>query len=198
MGTLDVPPYRITETLRGTPSYLLRKLRMTAKKKRTAARMTQLPASLSPENVVALVDSREQTPLDLSPLRTQSYTLSTGDYCLAACPDAIRIERKSLPDLLGSVGHDRERFDREVMRLIAYPVRVLLVEATWAEIEMGQWRSKVTSEQVIGSLLGWQAMGLAVHMVGDHSRAGKHAARLLYTVAKRRYRELRQMVAEPT
>jgi len=157
-----------------------------------------LPASLSPENVTALVDTREQTPLDLSPLRVQSHTLSTGDYALAACPDAIRIERKSLSDLLGCVGNDRERFDREVLRLLAFPVRVLLVEATWAEIELGQWRSKITPEQVIGSLLGWQAMGLGVHMVGDHSRAGKHAARLLYTVAKRRYRELRQMFAEPS
>lgn len=91
----------------------------------------KLPAALKPENVVALIDTREQLPLDLSPLRVQVGTLDTGDYVLLGC-DHIRIERKSLDDLLGCIGRDRERFDREVIRLLAYPVRVLLVEATWA------------------------------------------------------------------
>lgn len=153
----------------------------------------KLPAKIEPSQVTAICDTREQLPLDLSPLRVQTRTLDTGDYGLLGS-DHIRIERKSLDDLLGCVGRDRERFDREVQRLLAYPVRVLLVEATWAQIELGQWRSKLNPEAVIGSLLGWQAMGLAVHMVGDHERAGRHAARMLFTVAKRRYRELRTLV----
>jgi DNA excision repair protein ERCC-4 len=157
----------------------------------------KLPATLKPENVVAIVDTREQLPLDLSPLRVQVGTLDTGDYALLGS-DHIRIERKSLDDLLGCVGRDRERFEREVMRLLAYPVRVLLVAATWQQIELGQWRSKLKPEAVIGSLLGWQAMGLAVHMVGDHERAGRHAARMLFTVAKRRYRELRALSEHAT
>lgn len=154
----------------------------------------KIPATITPETVTAIVDTREQTPLDLSPLLVRVGTLDTGDYALAAAPDSIRIERKSLDDLLGCVGRDRERFEREVMRLLAYPVRVLLIESTWAEIELGQWRSKVKPEQAIGSLLGWQAAGLSIHMAGDHHRAGRHAARLLFTVAKRRYRELRELV----
>jgi hypothetical protein len=89
----------------------------------------KLPANLQPEAVTAIVDTREQTPLDLAPLRVQTATLG------------------------------------------------------------------------IGSLLGWQAMGLSVHLVGDHERAGKHCARLLYQVARKRYRELRALVSlhgEPT
>lgn len=154
----------------------------------------KLPATLKPENVTALIDSREQLPLALSPLRTQVASLPTGDYSILGLEHVVAIERKSLDDLLGCVGCERERFDREVMRLLAFPVRLLLIEATWAEIELGQWRSKLKPESVIGSLLGWQASGLSVHMVGDHERAGKHAARLLFTVAKRRYRELRALI----
>ncbi len=37
--------------------------------------------------------------------------------------------------------------------------------------------------QAIGSLLGWQAAGLSIHMAGDHERAGRHVARILYTIA---------------
>ncbi len=158
-----------------------------------------LPATLTPESVVAITDSREQCPLDLSPLRSERGTLDTGDYCLASCPDVVRIERKSLSDLVGCVGSDRERFEREVSRLLAFPIRVLVIESAWETIEshepaMPQWRGRVTKEGVIGSLLGWQAAGLSIHMAGDHARAGRHVARLLYTIAKRRYRELRSFV----
>ena len=156
-------------------------------------KMTQkLPAKLDPSQVIAIVDTREQLPLDLSPLRTQPATLPTGDYSLKGLEHHVCIERKSLDDLLGCVGRERERFERELHRMLAYPVRVLLVESTWQEIEMGQWRSKVTSSQAMGSLIGWAAMGIQLALVGTHERAGKFASRLLYTVARRRYAELRQ------
>ena len=156
----------------------------------------QRRASLKPENVVAIVDSREQRPLSLDPLQMVTATLATGDYALKSAPDACRIERKSLSDLLGCVGRERERFEREVDRLLAFPVRILLIESTWSEIDTGQWRGKITSSQVIGSLLGWQAKGLSVHMAGSHRRAGQHASRLLFTVARRRWRELQAMESE--
>jgi DNA excision repair protein ERCC-4 len=85
----------------------------------------KLPAKLEPSQVTAICDTREQLPLCLEPLRVQSGTLDTGDYSLSGCEHIVRIERKSLDDLLGCVGRDRERFDREVQRLLAYPVRVI-------------------------------------------------------------------------
>ena len=86
-----------------------------------------------------------------------------------------------------------KRFDREVQRLLAYPCRALIVESTWTRIEQGEWRSQLKPSHVIGSLLGWVAMGLPVVMAGDHDRAGRFAARLLFTAARRRWRELRQL-----
>ena len=152
---------------------------------------TKLPAKLDPSQLVCIVDSREQFPLDLSPLRNEVGTLATGDYSLKGLEHLVTIERKSLDDLLGCVGRDRDRFERELQRMLAYPVRILLIETSWAEIELGQWRSKLTSSQVLGSLIGWSAQGIQLAMVGDHSRAGRFASRLLYTIARRRYQELR-------
>lgn len=150
---------------------------------------------LKPENVTAICDTREQDPLDLSPLKTELSGLETGDYSVKGLEHVVRVERKSLPDLVACVGRERERFDREVQRMLAYPVRVLVVEASWQQIEAHepgtpQWRGQISREQVVGSLLGWQASGLSVHMAGDHERAGQHVARLLFTVAKRKWREL--------
>ena len=80
-----------------------------------------LPAELKPDQVVAIIDTREQAPLDLSPLRSEAGTLATGDYSVKGLVNVVAIERKSLTDLLGCIGQDRERFDREVIRLLAIP-----------------------------------------------------------------------------
>lgn len=153
----------------------------------------KLPATLSPEAVTAIIDTREQRPLDLSPLRTEVGTLATGDYSVKGLEHVAAIERKSLPDLLSCVGTERERFDKEVQRLLAYPVRCLVIETTWGILERGDWRSRVTAAAAIGSVLGWMAMGLPVLMAETHERAGKYTSRLLYTAARRRYRELRHL-----
>ena len=146
---------------------------------------------ISPKQITAVIDTREQRPLDLAPLQTERAALATGDYALGGGLEHLAaIERKSLPDLLACVGRDRGRFDREVQRLLAYPVRALVVESSWAAIEMGQWRSKLKSSCVIGSLLGWQAKGLPVLMLDSHERCGRYVSRMLFTVARRRWREM--------
>ena len=156
----------------------------------------KLPAELKPDQITAVIDTREQLPLDLSPLRTTTGTLSTGDYSVLGLEHVVAIERKSLPDLITCVGRDRERFDREVQRMLAYPTRALVVESSWAEIEAGEWRSQIRPSAVIGSLLGWIAMGVPVLMSGDRRQAGKYVSRLLFIAARRRWREARSLVAE--
>lgn len=159
----------------------------------TERRPTKLPATLSPESITAIVDTREQLPLDLAPLNVEAGTLTTGDYSVKGLEHVVAIERKSESDLLACIGTERERFDREVQRLLAYPVRALLIESTWTRIEAGEWRSQVKPSAAIGSLLGWVAMGLPVIMADNHERAGQYVARLLFTAARRRYREARAL-----
>lgn len=158
----------------------------------------EFPAEPKPEWIVAIQDTREQRPLDLRPLRVEVGTLVTGDYSVKGLTDQIAIERKSLEDLVGCCGSERERFDREVQRLLAYPVRMLVIETTWAAIEMGQWRGKVTPRQVSGSLLGWAASGLSIITAGSHERAGELVSRLLFIAARRRWREAREFISHAT
>ena len=151
---------------------------------------------LKSESVVAVVDSREQRPLDLSPMRVVTDTLPTGDYSVRYLERIVAIERKSVSDLLGCVGSQRVRFEREVQRLRAYPVRAIVVEATWTLIEAGDWRSAVTPQAALGSLLGWVADGVPVVMAGDRTRAAQLVRRLLCIAARRRYREARRLLEE--
>jgi len=161
----------------------------------TATRIrSTLPHELKPENVTAIVDTREQIRLDLAPLQTVEGTLQTGDYSILGLESIVAVERKSLGDLLSCVGQHRERFEREVQRLFAYPVRALVVESSWPDLEQGEWRSKITPAAAVGSCLGWIAAGLPVVMAGSHQRAGRYVARLLFLAARRRWREARSLV----
>lgn len=76
------------------------------------------------------------------------------------------------------VGGPRTRFDREVQRLLAYPVCALVVESDWPTLEQGDWRSDVTPSAVLGSVLGWIVSGLPVLLCGDRERAGRYVSPL--------------------
>jgi ERCC4-type nuclease len=155
----------------------------------------KLASEIPAEALIAIVDSREQLPLDLSPLRVARGTLSTGDYSIRGLEHVVAIERKALEDFLCCCGAERERFEREVQRLLSYPVRALVIESSWQALERGEWRSKVTSAQAVGSALGWIACGLPIVMCYTHERAGRYVSRLLFTAARRRWREARALVA---
>lgn len=150
---------------------------------------------LRPQDVVAIRDTREQKPLDLQPLQTIEGTLSTGDYSIQGLEHVIAIERKELADMVSCVGHGRERFEREMQRMLAYPCRALIIEADWKDIETHNYRSHTNPNSVMGSLMSWIAQGIPVIMIGDRTRASKWVARMLFLAAKRRWLENYSLLA---
>lgn len=153
-----------------------------------------IPARLRPEDCTAVIDTREQLPLSLAPLKTVTATLTTGDYSILGLEQVVAVERKSLTDLLQCVGRDRRRFEREVQRLLVYPVRALVIESTWDELEWGAWHVQVRPQAVVGSVLGWMSRGLPAILAGTHENAGRYVARFLLLSAQRRWREARRIV----
>lgn len=134
--------------------------------------------------LTAIIDTREQLPLDLKwrngqQLQAVRGTLKTGDYSLAGFETAISIERKSLGDLMGCISAHRERFERELDRLLDFRTRAVVVEASWADLEQGDYRAKVHPNAAIGSVLAWVAKGIPFIMAGDRIRASEYVARLL-------------------
>ncbi len=146
--------------------------------------------TLDPSDITAIIDTREQRPWSLAPLKTKSGTLQTGDYSIMGLEHEIAVERKSLDDLLGCVGQERERFDKEIIRLRSYPCRAVIVEASWAQLEGGQYRSQVKPSAALGSVMGWIALGIPFIFAGDSARASTYAGRLMYIAARRRWHEL--------
>ena len=158
----------------------------------TKTKRPPIPAELKIGDVVAIQDSREQRPLTLG-MRTEVAALATGDYSVRGMEDRIAIERKSLQDYVQCVGAERERFDREMMRLRAYDVRAVVLECSWSDLHAGQWRGNVTPGQVLGSTIGWINSGVTVLPVGSHTAAAEVVTMILFHAARKRYRELREL-----
>jgi ERCC4-type nuclease len=109
-----------------------------------------------------VVDSREQDPLAFS-FPTIIDGLSTGDYSIAGLEDDFAVERKSIPDLVGSLTSGRERFMRELQRLQSYPFRRLLIIGSEKEIEKGGWKySRANPTAILHSLHAIEARGIPV------------------------------------
>ena len=64
------------------------------------------------------VDSREQNPLQIKDFPTEVKGLKFGDYCLNDRDKTgnCYIERKSVPDLIGTLSAGLERFENEIKR----------------------------------------------------------------------------------
>lgn len=88
-----------------------------------------------------VIDSREQRPLALPNSIVKG--LSTGDYSALGYENLIAVERKSIEDLLGCIGQSRDRFQRELERLAAFPYPAIVVECTMSDILNGTHYSHV-------------------------------------------------------
>lgn len=105
-----------------------------------------------------VIDTREQTPLvfPAEEAVTELGTLKFGDYSLAGMTDWIAIERKSLPDLVGCVGRERDRFEKEVIALRGFMYKAVVVEADLPKIEAGKWRGDILPQHVLGTIASWR------------------------------------------
>ena len=138
---------------------------------------------LKPNQVVVICDSREQRPFDLTPLKMKTGTLATGDYALAAAPDYVAIERKSASDLLGCIGHGRERFERELQRLLAYPRRIVLLECSYSDL-LNHPRTQLAPASIAGTIAAWSGRYCGFHFAGNRRDAQDFAGRFLLIAAR--------------
>lgn len=137
-----------------------------------------------------LVDNREQKPWDFSnyPFQTKNVTLRTGDYTLEVFCDyndehesyepEFAIERKSGPDLLNSITHDRDRFKREIKRAAEWddPLHVVVADsyATFTHnLDFMQYRD-VHPNQVTGTIDSWtEAYNVNFHFKNNRQSAAE-------------------------
>lgn len=119
------------------------------------------------------VDTREQAPLwEVA----EKATLHTGDYAVVGYEDKIAVERKSIADLLGSLGGKggvrRKRFEAEFARLGAMPRKAVVIEGTISAIYKAPRFGRIGPSHAIGAMFSWeQKYGVPVHFVESRMQA---------------------------
>jgi len=107
---------------------------------------------MKPPPVVIIVDTREQLPYDFAGVETIRACLPSGDYSVQNYETVAAVERKTLADLVQSLSHGRERFEREMERLKEYEFKILMIDATLEDIAKHRYQSQMHPSAVVGSL----------------------------------------------
>ena len=146
-------------------------------------------------------DSREQLPFRFEgfPVTVEVGTLEAGDYSLAGFSRRIAIERKSLADLVGCLGTDRERFTRELARLRGYDAAAVVVESPAFALRAGRFLGGLNPAAAWQSIVALSMRYRVPFFWGkDRADAEGIAFDFLRHFHRDRVRELAALTAAPT
>jgi DNA excision repair protein ERCC-4 len=142
-----------------------------------------------------VIDTREQLPFDFEGLPPDIYmpsevrTLHTGDYSAVGYEDKIAVERKSLTDLLGCIGNGRDRFQRELERMMDFQFRCVVVEDSWQHFVKpeggGYDRCTIAPNTCENTIISWESRyGVNFKFCGTRQNAMKYTARYIFHTIK--------------
>jgi ERCC4-type nuclease len=99
-----------------------------------------------------VIDRQEQLPWSFSCMTIRDRSLDTGDYTVETLENVLCVERKSIPDLVGTVVNDWQRFSRQLRRMSAMDVALIVVEGKVSDLMNHQYSSQTNPESVRGKL----------------------------------------------
>lgn len=140
-----------------------------------------------------VADSREQRPFPFRgrPAFVTVGTLEAGDYSLAGFERRVAVERKSLGDLVGCLGRERERFERELARLRGYDCAAVVVEEPEVMLRAGRYRGGLNPAAAWQSVIALSArFRVPFFFCKDREDAEGVTFDILRHYARERWREL--------
>jgi ERCC4-type nuclease len=130
------------------------------------------------EPMVVYADTREQRipPFPIG-VQIERKMMSEGDYSSPALLDVARIERKSPGDFASTITWERDRFDRELARLLPFRWKCIVVESDLDEVFVGR---RLHPHAVLGAMASLLARwDVPVLFAGSPEGAGRIMAGLL-------------------
>lgn len=114
--------------------------------------------------------------------------LDFGDYAIKDHPNLVVVERKqSVIELCGNLGKYRDRFERELQRMVDAGVKrkYIVVEESWYAAQKKQKFTRMHPNAVFGSIMALQVKyDIPFHFVGDHDTAHRVTRSLLLNAWK--------------
>lgn len=105
-----------------------------------------------PEDMVVIIDTREQKPLFVKTpgLVKVISTLHDGDYSIKGFEDKFSIERKQVSDFFSYIGKEREKTIKKLERLQCFDFAALVVESDLEDLLAPQIYTKLSANHVWG------------------------------------------------
>jgi DNA excision repair protein ERCC-4 len=137
-------------------------------------------ASIKPQPVI-VIDTREQTPWEFSnDIQIIRVPLDAGDYSIWGYESQIAIERKTLDDYVHTIIHDRDRWKRELEKLVGYECKCVIVEADLFDVRRKRYPSRTHPNSILGSSNAqFVDLGVPVFFASDRQTAEWMAAGIL-------------------
>ena len=141
-------------------------------------------------------DSREPAPFAFSglPVEVEVGALEAGDYSVRGFERRVAVERKELQDLVGCLSGERDRFERELVRLRGYDCAAVIVEEPMSALRQGRYRGHLNPDSAWQSVLAF-SMRYRVPFIfcADRADAETVTFDLLRHYARDRWRELQAL-----
>lgn len=146
--------------------------------------------------MIILCDSREQLPLEFKhPFieGVEKSALSVGDYGARFKDNhlpPIFFERKSIPDLFGTLGKDYKRFKKEIMRSKeSNSELILIIEGTITDILHGTRFTQVQGISILRTILSiWNRYQVACVFCRNRNEMATFIAEYYYAYSRKRFR----------
>jgi ERCC4-type nuclease len=120
-------------------------------------------------------------------IEQESFLVGMADYSIQGYEDEFQIERKSIPDLFGTLSGRREKFEAEVKRLHEdCEFSTIMVEGDLGAI-LKYGETGLNAASVIGTIAAWKIRYPRVHWDLMQSRAA--AERWAFRLMKKFYDE---------
>lgn len=149
------------------------------------------------KELTIIIDRREQSNnhiveyFDKKKVKYIDRSMSVGDYSAmlgeATLEHSISCEKKSgIDELCSNLTADRERFEREFQRAKCNGTKVFLIieNASWSDIFLHNYRSKLKPQSLIASLFSWQVRFNITIIFCKPSETGQIIYGILYYAAR--------------
>ena len=130
------------------------------------------------EPMVIYADTREQLiPPFPDGVKIVRQCMGEGDYSTPLLLDTARIERKAPGDFASTITWERDRFERELARLLPFRWKCIVVESDFDQVFVG---SRIHPHAVLGAIASLLARwDVPVLFAGSPEGAGRLMAGLL-------------------
>ncbi len=144
--------------------------------------------------IILVQDTREQLGYEeLFEHPCVTSAMEYGDYSILGLEHLISIERKSLPDLLGSLTNGRSRFEVELKRARSLHRFYILVECSPADLLVSHFGklSRANPRAIWGTVCHWSCRYAPIIFGQDRSTFARLCKGLLIAYAKEFYQGLK-------